>query len=154
MEGGGNSAPISAWSATGLAPGRGRLALEGLGITTGYPEFDSCAAEEARLVGRADREREKRSGRQELEDRSVCGIIRVAMKNHGCSPSAMQRARAVVWNFPDPIPIHREALYSPRPDLVAKYPEHDDVKVFWRLPTSSVDPAAQRCRPDRREIPA
>jgi formate dehydrogenase major subunit len=26
-------------------------------------------------------------------------------------------------------------LYSPRPDLVAKYPTHDDKKVFWRLPT-------------------
>jgi formate dehydrogenase major subunit len=40
-----------------------------------------------------------------------------------------------VWNFPDAIPLHREPLFSPRPDLVAKYPTHDDVKVFWRLPT-------------------
>ena len=24
---------------------------------------------------------------------------------------------------------------SPRPDLVAKYPTHDDKKAFWRLPT-------------------
>ena len=45
------------------------------------------------------------------------------------------KARAVVWNFPDPIPQHREALYSTRPDLVAKYPTHDDRKTFWRLPT-------------------
>src|SRR5205814_4860221 len=29
----------------------------------------------------------------------------------------------------------REPLYSPRPDLVAKYPTHDDKKAFWRLPT-------------------
>jgi formate dehydrogenase major subunit len=40
-----------------------------------------------------------------------------------------------VWNFPDPVPVHREPLYSPRPDLVAKYPTYDDVKVFWRVPT-------------------
>ena len=41
----------------------------------------------------------------------------------------------MVWNFPDPIPQHREPLYSNRPDLVAKYPTHDDKKAFWRLPT-------------------
>src|SRR4029078_12184129 len=28
-----------------------------------------------------------------------------------------------------------EPLYSPRPDLVEKYPTHDDKKAFWRLPT-------------------
>jgi len=40
----------------------------------------------------------------------------------------------VVWNFPDPIPQHREPLYSPRPDLIEKYPTHADQKVRWRLP--------------------
>jgi formate dehydrogenase major subunit len=40
-----------------------------------------------------------------------------------------------VWNFPDGIPQHREPIYSTRPDLVAKYPTHDDKKVFWRMPT-------------------
>jgi formate dehydrogenase major subunit len=58
----------------------------------------------------------------------------VAMK-HGCHPFGNAKARAVVWNFPDPIPQHREPLFSPRPDMVEKYPTHDDVKVFWRLPT-------------------
>jgi formate dehydrogenase major subunit len=37
--------------------------------------------------------------------------------------------------FPRRHPQHREPLYSPRPDLVAKYPTHDDKKAFWRLPT-------------------
>jgi formate dehydrogenase major subunit len=40
-----------------------------------------------------------------------------------------------VWNFPDGIPQHREPLYSPRPDMVAKYPTHADKNAFWRLPT-------------------
>jgi formate dehydrogenase major subunit len=57
------------------------------------------------------------------------------MKNHGCHPFGNAKARAVVWNFPDPVPQHREPLYSTRPDLVAKYPTHDDKKAFWRLPT-------------------
>ena len=62
------------------------------------------------------------------------GIQRVTMA-HGCHPFGNAKARAVVWNFPDPIPQHREPLYSNRPDLVAKYPTHDDKKAFWRLPT-------------------
>ncbi|HSN32628.1 MAG TPA: formate dehydrogenase subunit alpha, partial [Ideonella sp.] len=62
------------------------------------------------------------------------GIQRVAMK-HGCHPFGNAKARAVVWNFPDPIPQHREPIYSPRPELVDKYPTHDDKKTFWRLPT-------------------
>ncbi|HPP83268.1 MAG TPA: formate dehydrogenase subunit alpha, partial [Rubrivivax sp.] len=33
------------------------------------------------------------------------------------------------------IPQHREPIYSTRPELVDKYPTHDDKKVFWRLPT-------------------
>src|SRR5205814_6151667 len=59
---------------------------------------------------------------------------RVAMK-HGCHHWGSAKARASVWNFPDGIPQHREPLYAPRPDLVAKYPTHDDKKAFWRLPT-------------------
>ncbi len=62
------------------------------------------------------------------------GIQRVTLK-HGCHPFGNAKARAIVWNFPDGIPQHREPLYSPRPDLVAKYPTHDDKKAFWRLPT-------------------
>jgi formate dehydrogenase major subunit len=61
------------------------------------------------------------------------GIQRVAIK-HECAPFGNAKARAVVWTFPDPIPIHREPLYTPRRDLVADYPTYAD-KVFWRLPT-------------------
>jgi formate dehydrogenase major subunit len=62
------------------------------------------------------------------------GIQRVAIA-HGCAPFGNARARCVVWNFPDPVPIHREPLYTPRFDLVAKYPTYEDRKAFWRLPT-------------------
>ncbi|PKO52184.1 MAG: formate dehydrogenase, partial [Betaproteobacteria bacterium HGW-Betaproteobacteria-21] len=63
------------------------------------------------------------------------GIQRVVMKVHGCHPFGNAKARALVWNFPDPVPLHREPIYSPRPDLVEKYPTHDDKMAFWRLPT-------------------
>ncbi len=61
------------------------------------------------------------------------GLQRVAIK-HGLAPFGNGKARAAVWNFPDPVPLHREPLYSPRRDLVAKYPTHQDRKLN-RLPT-------------------
>ncbi|WP_298837046.1 formate dehydrogenase subunit alpha [uncultured Roseobacter sp.] len=61
------------------------------------------------------------------------GIQRVAIK-HGCAPFGNAKARAVVWTFPDPVPKHREPLYTNRRDLVADYPTYED-KKFWRLPT-------------------
>ncbi|MEX1235905.1 MAG: formate dehydrogenase subunit alpha [Roseovarius sp.] len=61
------------------------------------------------------------------------GIQRVAIK-HGCAPFGNAKARAVVWTFPDPVPLHREPLYSNRRDLVADYPTYED-KKFWRVPT-------------------
>ncbi len=61
------------------------------------------------------------------------GIQRVAIK-HGCAPFGNAKARAVVWSFPDPVPIHREPLYTPRRDLVADYPTYEDTKS-WRVPT-------------------
>jgi formate dehydrogenase major subunit len=61
------------------------------------------------------------------------GIQRVAIA-HGCAPFGNAKARCVVWTFPDPVPLHREPLYSNRRDLVADYPTYDD-KTFWRVPT-------------------
>ena len=61
------------------------------------------------------------------------GIQRVAIK-HGCAPYGNAKARTVVWTFPDPVPIHREPLYTPRRDLVADYPTYKDTKS-WRVPT-------------------
>ena len=60
------------------------------------------------------------------------GIQRVAIA-HGCAPFGNGKARCVVWNFPDPVPIHREPLYTPRRDLVAQYPTYNDRKLN-RLP--------------------
>lgn len=61
------------------------------------------------------------------------GIQRVAIK-HECAPFGNAKARAVVWTFPDPVPVHREPLYTNRRDLVEDYPTYEDRK-FYRLPT-------------------
>jgi len=60
------------------------------------------------------------------------GIQRVAMK-HGCLPYGNARARMNAFGVPDPIPVHREPIYTPRVDLVAKYPTRED-EVQFRLP--------------------
>jgi formate dehydrogenase major subunit len=60
------------------------------------------------------------------------GIQRVAIE-HGCSPFGNGKARVVAWNLPDPIPVHREVIYTSRPDLVAKYPTLPDARQF-RMP--------------------
>ena len=60
------------------------------------------------------------------------GIQRVSIL-HGCAPFGNAKARCVVWNFPDPVPVHREPLYTPRRDLVAQYPTYADRRLH-RLP--------------------
>jgi len=107
----------------------------GCDITTGYPEFDHVLLKKLGWWDElTDTEKTAAEGKNWKTDSSG-GIIRVTMKNHGCHPFGNAKARAVVWNFPDPVPIHREPLYGTRPDLMAKYPTHDDKKAFWRLPT-------------------
>jgi formate dehydrogenase major subunit len=60
------------------------------------------------------------------------GIQRVAIE-HGCIPYGNGKARANAFGLPDPIPVHREPIYTPRVDLVEKYPTLPDAKQF-RLP--------------------
>jgi formate dehydrogenase major subunit len=60
------------------------------------------------------------------------GIQRVCL-DHGVMHYGNGKARAVAWNLPDPVPTHREPIYSPKPDLVAKYPTRPDERQF-RLP--------------------
>jgi formate dehydrogenase major subunit len=111
---------------------------EGSEIQDGYPEFtmamltklgwdsDLTAEERAAIDAVAG---EKTNWKTDLSG----GIQRVAIK-HECAPFGNAKARTVVWNFPDPIPTHREPLYTPRRDLLPKYATYDDT-VNYRLPT-------------------
>ena len=102
-------------------------------ITTGYPEFDHVLLKKLGWwEDLSEAERVKAEGKNWKTD-PTGAIIRVAMA-HGCHPFGNAKARAVVWNFPDAIPQHREPIYGTRPDMVAKYPSHDDQKTRWRLP--------------------
>jgi len=136
MDGGGNFRAIFGMEKDGV-----NLLAEdgshskGADITTGYPQFDHVLLKKLGWWDElTDEEKKEAEGKSWATDLSG-GIIRVTMKNHGCHPFGNAKARAIVWNFPDGIPLHREPLYGIRPDLVDKYPTHDDVKVLWRLPT-------------------
>src|SRR4030095_1369037 len=59
-------------------------------------------------------------------------IQRVAIE-HGCIPYGNGKARANAFGLPDAIPGHREPIYTPRVELVEKYPTLPDAKQF-RLP--------------------
>lgn len=60
--------------------------------------------------------------------------IKEAIKR-GMAPFGNARARCYVWNFPDPIPVHREPLHSPDPEMIKKYPTYDDKPDHYRVYT-------------------
>jgi len=103
-------------------------------IKDGYPEF---SADMLKKLGwwddLTDAEKQAAEGKNWKTDLSG-GIQRVAIK-HGCAPFGNAKARSIVWTFPDPVPIHREPLYTSRRDLVEKYPTYHDRRSFYRLPT-------------------
>ncbi|WP_178916956.1 molybdopterin-dependent oxidoreductase [Natronomonas gomsonensis] len=49
------------------------------------------------------------------------------------APTGRGRARAVVWSFLDTVPVHREPIESPRPDLVEEWPANGQQRNFYRL---------------------
>ena len=110
----------------------------GSDLTDGYPEFTMAMLKqlgwdnELTSEERAAIEAVAGDGTNWKTDLSG-GIQRVAIA-HECAPFGNAKARAVVWTFPDPVPIHREPLYTPRRDLVADYPTYEDRRAY-RLPT-------------------
>ena len=136
MEGGGAFRPRFGLERDGetlLAEGSWPVGSE---IEDGYPQFtygvlrelgwdaDLTEDELATILQVAGGDEEAMDGVSWSLDLSG-GIQRVALQ-HGCVPYGNGKARAVAWNLPDPIPVHREPIYTARPDLVASYPTNPD----------------------------
>jgi formate dehydrogenase major subunit len=110
---------------------------KGSEIKDGYPEFtmgmlkrlgwdkDLTAAEAATIAWIGGNAIDAVNWANDLSG----GIQRVAL-SRGCIPFGNGKARAFAWNLPDPVPVHREPLYSPRPDLVAKWPARPDERTL------------------------
>ena len=125
-----------------LADGSYSLGSE---IRDGYPEFtygvlkklgwdgDLTAAEKATIERIGGNAPDSVSWAIDLSG----GIQRVCL-NHGVIHYGNGKARANAWNLPDPVPVHREPIYTPRPDLVAKYPTLPNA-VQFRVPNIGFD---------------
>ena len=137
------SAPASAWSAEDKLPdGTSRkvnLLAEGsysLGseIKDGYPEFTYGVLKKLGWDKRPDGPRRWPSSSASAATtstacpgRPTCPAASCASRmEHGCIHYGNGKARADAWNLPDPVPVHREPIYTPRPELVAKYPTRPD----------------------------
>jgi len=129
-------------------------------LTDGYPEFTMGVLK--KLGWDRDLTPEERAVIESIGGNNVDGVSwaidlsggiqRVCMQ-HGVMHYGNGKARAVAWNLPDPIPVHREPIYSPRPDLVAKYPTLPDARQF-RMP--NIGFSVQKAAVDRnipREFP-
>ena len=115
---------------------------KGSEIQDGYPEFtvavlkrmgwyDELTAEEKATIAEVGTGLGGEDRVSWMTDLSG-GIIRVTME-HGVMAYGNAKARAVAWNLPDPVPVHREPIYTPRTDLIAQYPTLPDRRGF-RLP--------------------
>jgi formate dehydrogenase major subunit len=111
-------------------------------IKDGYPQFTygvlkklgwdkELTSEELAIIEKIGGGPDKSDGVAWSTDLSG-GIQRICVK-HNVIPYGNGKARAIAWDLPDPVPTHREPIYSPRIDLVAKYPTYPDGKRF-RLP--------------------
>ncbi len=132
-----------------LADGSASLGSE---LTTGYPEFTMAVLKKLgwdKDLTELELATIQRVGGNNIDGVSWAtdlsgGIQRVAIA-HGCVPFGNAKARAIAWNLPDPVPVHREPIYTPRTDLVAKYPTRpDDARTVFRVPNEgfSVQKAA------------
>ncbi|KQP12115.1 formate dehydrogenase subunit alpha [Methylobacterium sp. Leaf93] len=113
---------------------------KGSELTDGYPEFtmavfkklgwdkDLTADEMASITKTGGANIDAVSWATDLSG----GIQRVCL-DRGVTPYGNGKARANAWNLPDPVPVHREPIYTPRPDLVAKYPTRPDERQL-RMP--------------------
>jgi formate dehydrogenase major subunit len=114
---------------------------QGSEIQDGYPEFNYGVLKKLGWDGdltEAERTTIERIGGANPDGVSWAtdlsgGIQRVCLE-HGVIHYGNGKARANAWNLPDPVPTHREPIYTPRPDLVAKYPTYPDAKAQFRVP--------------------
>lgn len=107
---------------------------KGSDIRNGYPEFSDKLLKKLGWWDDLTADEKKAAEGKNWKTDLSGGIQRVAIK-HGCAPFGNAKARAVVWTFPDKVPLHREPLYTPRRDLVSKYPTWNDSESMYRLPT-------------------
>lgn len=106
--------------------------LKGAKIKGGYPQITKENIEKVLGITLTDEEKSKMGDTWSMD---YSGIIVQKCREAGVVPYGNAKARAIVWEFIDPIPKHREPVHSPRWDLVQKYPTFDDQDKNFRVST-------------------
>jgi len=109
--------------------------VKGSPVKGGYPEITKDNIE--KILGiKLTPYQKKVMGKNWKVD--ISGLIAKLCVEHGIAPYGNAKARCVVWNFPDQIPIHREPLHTPRYDLTKVYPTYPDKKNQYRVDTKFI----------------
>ncbi|MBE2988411.1 formate dehydrogenase subunit alpha [Campylobacter sp. RM12920] len=106
------------------------VTIKGAKVEGGYPQITKANIEAVLGITLSEEEKAK-MGDDWTTDYS--GIILAKCREAGVAPYGNARARAIVWEFIDQIPKHREPIHSPRWDLVQKYPAIDDQERNFRV---------------------
>src|SRR3546814_2838063 len=114
--------------------------LKGSELTDGYPEFTMAVLKKLgwdRDLTPEERTVIERVGGDTIDKVSwstdLSGGIQRVVLSHGCNQYGHGKARAKAWHLPDPIPVHREPIYTQRVDLVAQYPTLPDARQIRQL---------------------
>lgn len=99
-------------------------------ISGGHPQITKDNIEQVLGITLTDEEKAKMGSSWSMD---YSGIINAKCREFGIAPYGNARARAIVWEFIDQIPKHREPVHSPRWDLVQKYPTFDDQARNFRV---------------------
>ncbi|NLC28774.1 MAG: formate dehydrogenase subunit alpha, partial [Campylobacteraceae bacterium] len=109
-----------------------RVTVKGSKIKGGYPEITKDNIEKVLGIKLTEAEKAKMGANWKVD---FSGIIQQKCREAGVAPYGNAKARMIVWEFPDPIPLHREPIHSPRWDLVKKYPTYPDQENNFRVET-------------------
>jgi formate dehydrogenase major subunit len=107
----------------------------------GYAEITAKNIE-AVLGIKLTADEKKRIGKNWKVDTS--NIIAEKCMEAGIAPYGNAKARVISWNFPDPIPLHREPLHSPRQDLTKEYPAYPDKENHFRVDTQYISKQTEK----------
>ena len=99
-------------------------------IKGGYPEITKDNIEQVLGITLTPEEKEIVGANWKVD---FSQILVTKCLEANMSPYGNARARAIVWGYPDPIPLHREPIHSPRSDLAKTYTSYEDKKNHFRV---------------------
>ena len=115
---------VSLLAADGSAP-------VGSKVKGGYDEITAKNIEQLAGITLSEDEKKLLEGKNWKNDDSGL-LVKYALAAE-LAPYGNAKARAIVWEFVDAIPKHREPLHTFRPDLITKYPAIKDKANHFRV---------------------